>query len=101
MANAGEHTNSANSVPPATSPLAPNTYDAFSDTNNSDSTEQTVVIPKYGPVDSPGPSQKPYTAAHTSKFRKQSIGDGYENRRGEEEKRYNHGDEEEKRPDSS
>ncbi|KAL8251942.1 hypothetical protein R6Q59_035635 [Mikania micrantha] len=69
MANAGEHTNSANSVPPATSPLAPNTYDAFSDTNNSDSTEQTVVIPKYGPVDSPGPSQKPYTAAHTSKFR--------------------------------
>lgn len=36
-----------------------NTYAAFKDTKTNDSSEHIVVIPKYGPLDSLGPSQNP------------------------------------------
>ncbi|KAF5800136.1 hypothetical protein HanXRQr2_Chr07g0312551 [Helianthus annuus] len=62
-ANDSEHTNNATSA--AVKPLLPppNTYAALIDTNNKETTEQTVVIPKYGPLDNPGPSHSPYTPA--------------------------------------
>lgn len=66
--------------PPCSEPEsgAPNTNEALNETKTRDRREHMVVIPKYGPCESLGPSQKLYTPTDCSKAKNPSVQIGLE-----------------------